>query len=357
MTSPHHRVTPHFARSAFRIIGGPRAAGLLLLVTTAANVMGREPLPQDSAATSVTEAPPTPFERTLVGLSEIAQVAIDQAVTKACRKRAVPDAQRQTVRDVLIAQWQTLMDPRDPLVQALMTGYMDLRTGDAPPSPKQLREWGQWAGELYDRHRHRLQTKKAALGGDLGDAERERLEIEIAVMGALSDMSQSHVERWRRGEFTENELWHPLAPPPRSMPAPDEGALHDVTPRTAAPTVPADPIALELSAWSAYVADFIHRFRLDQGQRDAAHSCLSELTARAGQHRERYRTELAELERRIQAPATSPEIEERITRDIVRLYGPIDDMFAELRARLEHLPTGKQREASERIDVRPTPDP
>ncbi len=177
--------------------------------------------------------------------------------------------------------------------------------------------------------------------------QRALLELRLAIMSALADIGREHVERWQRGDFETHEFWQE----PVREPTPTGARTVQPEAKTPSPRVqpapPLDPISVELAGWAKYVKDFILRFDLDEGQRDAAHSCLSELTARANAHRQRYREELSALEQRIQSKETSPKIEADIKRELVRLYGPIDDMFAELRERLKQIPTERQRKKAE----------
>jgi transposase len=99
-----------------------------------------------------------------------------------------------------------------------------------------------------------------------------------------------------------------------------------------------------MDAWQQYVTSFSERFRFDKGQCDAARSCLEELQERARAHRDRYSKRIIELERCIAAFTGDPSEQQRIQRDLIELYGPIDSMFAELTQRLEKIPAKDQRE-------------
>ncbi len=332
------------------------ASWIVIVTAPSAQAIQQEPptvpTSQDSDEKADPNEPLTPFEQTMMGVSDIAQGAIERAVTRACRKRGVPDAQRDAIRDAVVAQWRSILDPRDPTVHDLVMGYLNMRTGDAPPSREDVKAWADLAGTLRDKHATRLLEKQEERRNKNAPQQCKTLELELAVMTALHEMSQAHIERWQRGEFKADEFWQePVhTPVTADAPAVQPRALPPNTdsPNPTAQPAPLDPISIELEGWTKYVKDFIRRFDLDQGQQDAAQSCLLELTARANAHRERYAKELLALERSIQSKTTSPQIEADITRDLVRLYGPIDDMFAELRARLDQIPTKRQRKNAAR---------
>lgn len=104
-----------------------------------------------------------------------------------------------------------------------------------------------------------------------------------------------------------------------------------------------DQVVVELGRWDKYVEEFIRIYDLDEGQRTAALSCLSELKQRAIDHRDRHREEIAALEHRIHNNTGTDEELAEIKQELTRLYGPIDDTFSELKRRIELIPTTEQR--------------
>jgi hypothetical protein len=72
-------------------------------------------------------------------------------------------------------------------------------------------------------------------------------------------------------------------------------------------------------------------------------SVLSELKERALSHRDRHRDEIAKLEARIASFGGSEEELPELKGQLTELYGPIDDMFKELKLRIESVLTAEQR--------------
>ena len=133
---------------------------------------------------------------------------------------------------------------------------------------------------------------------------------------------------------------------PRGLPTPSG----QVPPAAQRPAAQEDQIALEVVAWERYVEEFIRIYGLDEGQRTAVLSCLSELKQRAIAHRDKRRDDIATLELRISNFTGSDEELAGLKEQLTELYGPIDDMFQELKARIEQIPTARQRaEAAQKI--------
>ncbi|MCH7995262.1 MAG: hypothetical protein IIB57_12575, partial [Planctomycetes bacterium] len=100
-------------------------------------------------------------------------------------------------------------------------------------------------------------------------------------------------------------------------------------------------------------------YDLDDGQKGAARSILTDLSDRALAHRDRNRAEIDALEHKIAAHAERTDAPHTGSSDgatalaqleaqLVKLYGPIDRMFEELETRLDAIPTQAQRQRVEK---------
>lgn len=88
--------------------------------------------------------------------------------------------------------------------------------------------------------------------------------------------------------------------------------------------------------WARHVREFIRRYKLDQGQQNAAWSAYRAVKEQADRERPRIEARVAELQKQ------GGEASERETR-IKAARKPLDDLFEQLKRRLERLPTRKQR--------------
>lgn len=91
--------------------------------------------------------------------------------------------------------------------------------------------------------------------------------------------------------------------------------------------------AVDETLWARYVRQFVRKYQLDEGQNRTAYSILRELQVRARDYKQSRRKEIEHLPR--YKLATDP------------LGEPLKRMFAELKARLEPIPTAAQREAAD----------
>ena len=121
---------------------------------------------------------------------------------------------------------------------------------------------------------------------------------------------------------------------PLIVPAPDASWRHRITPLLNAPD--------EADEWTRYVEQFITRYRLDDDQAARCRLFLQQASERRRQYLVSRRKRLESLRQR--SYKTSGDA--RLGREeLALLLRPLDDVFAELKARLERVPTRKQREA------------
>ncbi len=97
--------------------------------------------------------------------------------------------------------------------------------------------------------------------------------------------------------------------------------------------------------WDTYVAEFIKRFQLEPEQTDRCLAILKDSKGRRNQLLLARRERLEELEKR----PTKADSDIRLAREeLARLLAPVDQIFEQLRGRLDRIPTRKQREAVEK---------
>ncbi len=104
-------------------------------------------------------------------------------------------------------------------------------------------------------------------------------------------------------------------------------------------------LAVTVGAWDAYVTQFVAQFNLDDAQKLAAGSVLGDVKARAEQYSKVHADELQAATNEM-AQATK-EQRKSIIDDQAELMQPLNELFAELKSRLEQIPTEAQRSKAE----------
>lgn len=119
---------------------------------------------------------------------------------------------------------------------------------------------------------------------------------------------------------------------PIIIPRPDAAWRHRITPLLKAPD--------EADEWSKYVETFIRKFKLDEDQATRCRHFLKEALERRGQY---LRSRRGPLERLAVRECKTTGDARLALEELTVILRPVERMFEELKARLEKIPTRKQR--------------
>lgn len=256
------------------------------------------------------------------------------------------DEQRSNVREAVAKRWGTFLDENRSTIQPLVNEFVEMRMELEPPGKEQVQEWAKRTMPVFEQVREQLNAGTAEFREILNPRQRAKFELDALRFGVGLQVAQRKLEQWQKGEFESVEFWEPTGPARRHrhMERRHRRAAEAAkVAKTAPEPEETDQIVLELTAWDKYVREFIRIFNLDEGQRTTVLSVLSELKGRAIAHRDRHRLDIAGLEQRIATFTGSDEETAELKKQLTALYGPIDEMFQELKRRIEQIPTVTQR--------------
>jgi hypothetical protein len=271
-----------------------------------------------------------------------------------CDEFELSESQRPQVREAVVDRWGTFLDEHRETLQPLVNEFLEMRLDREPPSKEQVQAWAERARPIFEEVRQQVGKGTDEFRQLLTPGQRGKFEVQALHLGLGIQMADRKLRQLEIGEFQPRDIWDPPGREGRRSRRERRRQRQDRQERAAESVAPErkDPIAAEMDAWEKYVADFCATYDLNEGQRDAARSCLSEVKERAIAHRERYREEIARLEGRIEAFQGADSELAELRRQLTELYGPIDDMFRELQRRLEPIPTVEQRARA----AKPSPD-
>lgn len=262
-------------------------------------------------------------------------------------------ADREKVREATVERWGRFLKENRADLQPLFNEFLEMRLGAEAPRDEEVRRWADRALPVLERLEVQARETTGEFREMLPPEKSAQFEAEAIKLGLGLQAASEKLKQWKDGQYEPHEIWQA---PQRERRTPKKqkeaetsaGNVGNSTeaPRAADDRTPAasmDPIAAELTRWDAFVRDVIKRYNYDTAQKSAAQSLLSELKARAIAHRDRYKSEIAELDQRIQNNTGSEEELAGIKADLVSLYGPIDAMFEELKTRVESVATTEQK--------------
>ncbi len=204
-----------------------------------------------------------------------------------------------------------------------------------PYTPEQVARWSRDAEPIFRDMAESVDRLSAELETGLDDEMKEQLRIDVARYNERQRVVERMTARWANGE------WDPAQWGLDDDPIQSKGmspSASDPPGHVARPGPPSERVVVipthwidhDPATWIALVLEIRDRYALDSGQMSTAWSIHGELVERAA----------AYVEGRSEEMAAVP-VGQRSTHDA---YRPIRDVFAELRQRLEAVPTSSQRE-------------
>jgi hypothetical protein len=269
------------------------------------------------------------------------------------------DAQRARVREAVAKRWGRFLTEHRSTIQPIVAELLEMRLELKPPTKERVQNWAERAAPLFDKIRKQFDETTTEFRKVLTPVQRVRFEVDLLQFRAGMMFTQQKLARWRKGDYQEDDFWEPPSGDRhqrrlerrrrRLEEASKAAAVTGGSPAGASPApaaAPTDQVIVELKVWDGYVDKFMARYRLNEGQRDAVLSVLSEMKKRAIAHRDHKLREIASLERRINTFGGSDDELADLKTQLTKLYGPIDEMFKELQRRIDQVPTAAQRAAA-----------
>lgn len=323
--------------------GGPRLAGVVLLALAFALPFAPVVAAQDGSA----DGSRTQDGKRLDGFwpsKNMIRLIIGRMIDEERERYELTDEQADRWREVTTERWVKFAEENRRELQPLANEFIEMRLEMEPPSPERIKAWATGAEKAFESIRSEMMANIDEFREILNPLQEAKLETNLLEFNAGLELAKAKLEQWRRGEYAEREFWDPPASQRRAERARAEAErLAEQQRKQAEEEKQKDQILAELDAWEQYVKSFIELYQLDEGQQMTARTSLNEIKERAVKHRERYKDQIDRLEEMIETNKGDENRLAVVEEKLVELYGPIDEMFAELKQRLEKIPTDQQK--------------
>ena len=314
--------------------------------------------PASGAQDQSTDAVATKGSTTLEGFwpsRNMIRLAIGRFVDEQRERYELTDEQVVQWREAATKRWIQYADKNRADLQPLINEFIEMRMELEPPSAERIQVWATRADKALGSIRTEMTKNIEEIREVLDPLQQAKLETNLLKFNAGLEVAQTKLRQWQRGEYQEREFWDPPASQRRKRRAEREAQrLAEDEAREKAEREK-DQILAELDAWDEYVRSFIALYQLDEGQRMTANTSLNEIKERAVKHRERYKEQIDRLEEMIESNEADKERLTVIETKLVELYGPIDEMFDELKDRLGRIPTQQQQTRVTELQAKQSP--
>ncbi len=269
-----------------------------------------------------------------------ADAIMDRFVDHMTRYYNLDETQQKYTKGLMTQKVKRFLTDYEQDVRWLAYDMWDYQQKGEVPPPEIAREWGRRGGPLIKAIRKEIIDGNMEWREILTDEQKRKHDRDLRIMNEQFDEMESKADRWSRGEIRPSDL------------------------RNTRGLVNNDVYVVRKSedAWTSYVRSFAQLYELDEGQRNTAYSLLRQLKERARQYRESNKAEFDQIEKQkneLTAGARKNDPQERkqaseafarLREKREKLEKPIsDDMFAELKRKLEQIPTDNQRKARQAV--------
>ena len=200
---------------------------------------------------------------------------------------------------------------------------LDTRLQGEPFTAEQVARWAEAFDPLMGDFEKDVKRMSADFGGTLSDAQRKIFERDLESLNKRMTYFVERSEAWKRGKWRAED-WG-LQDDPIHYPQVKLRRAQEAMKRALERRVVAD----DESTWDRYVRNFITSYQLDEAQQKVCTSILDDVVVRARRYRTTHQDAISRLTRVEQADHA--------------LLEPLGTMFAELKSRLNAIPTERQR--------------
>ena len=235
----------------------------------------------------------------------------------------------------LSQEWGTFIRENRPVLQPLLNEYVEARLALHPPDPEVVRAWSARARPVLAKIEKHLGHTRRDLRARLDPVRQGMLDVQSIEANLVLKTLEAKLDAWEQGRFEAREWWDETD---RSR----QEAARRAEPRVSTASSRVNTrIEMEMLRWDYFLRQFVQRYMLNDTQKQAAYSIGRECKQRALEHRDRYRARLATLEKSI---GDATEYTDEQSAEFKAMYGPIDALFAEMKVRLDRIPTTVQVE-------------
>ncbi len=260
---------------------------------------------------------------------------LDMAVKNLARRYNLTERQTEFTREMLTTRVNGFLEShRDEVWPLLRDLVMHQRNGEAPDA-ETAKRLGPRALRIIEEAKQEIYSSNTEWREILTDEQKLLHDWDLRQMDGTFEGMEKNFEAWAKGEPISGSIF-PQAKrrlEPRRPTKPDKDSLYHPKPQE-------DP---ERDAiFDIYVKKFIADFELKPDQVESARSILREIKLRASDFRETNRKQIDIVNKKM----NEGKVAQRKIWNAKRkqLFKPVNDLFAELKGRLDQIPDEAQRE-------------
>ena len=260
---------------------------------------------------------------------------IRQASDNVSRRYNLNPEQAEFTRKMMFERVTKFLADNEEAIWPLVRDLARQQLTGKPPGPETAKRIGEAALPIVETAKKAIYEANEEWGDILSEEQKQLHEFDLREMEGQFAQVNRNFEEFQAGKPKPNPMFPEYEPKAGEPPRPKRpGGIRTLRRR-------------QEDGWSRYVQSFIRRYQLDPGQRGTADSILRELKQDAEDHRASKAVEFKAVEKRFNEAVASGDLKKRMAakREESVLNRRLEDLFEELKGRLDKIPTPGQKKA------------
>lgn len=302
---------------------------------------------------------------------------VDRAVGQVVKRYKLNPEQEQFTRTLMTRRVDAFFDQYEADIRDMLAQAMRYQLSGQQLPPEKVQEWTARIDPMFLEARRSIYEGNKEFREVLTEDQLKIHDVDMRVMEQNFRDAEKRLGRWREGGFDpvkdlgqkpEGQQGKPKPPrgprkpaqpapgqvaePVAEAPAPEVAAAPTPAPGTTPPARPRRPRVplrgptgrtpvARVDTWDIYVQRFIADYGLDQSQATQSQAILADCKKRAVEYQASHRSDYDRLQAAMAGAAKDSDAHKQFE----QLNKPIDDLFNEMKARLDQIPTEAQRKA------------
>jgi hypothetical protein len=318
---------------------------------------------------------------------------LDKAARRLARDYDFDEYQHEQVRQLLHERVPEFLRQHQEQLQGLLNDWLEATAAEQPPDPEYAADWAERALPIVEAFKGMVGGLSEDMREFMTDEQQVLLDGYLAAFETGTRFATNRLQVFKEGGFDPEIHWPrskqfkkidrvemqqlrremegsrlvamegPRGAPNQSVAeaAPPGEAKLVADETTAAPQPIAKTTKAEKDEWTRYVEAFIHRYQLDDEQKQKAYALLEQQLHRREHYELGKAPEIERIKSMYEKAGTDAKKLALAESAYQKLNKPRERMFEQLKQKLETLPTRAQRRAaalSEKKEAKqPTPAP
>lgn len=301
-------------------------------------------LPPAWGASAANQAENSASNDDVLGLWHVENMLQQACRTITQRYNLNPEQEKYT-EALMTKKLKGFLQDHETELRGLLTDMITARlTGNV--TGERARRWAEKARPIFEAAEETIIEGNQTWRRILTEEQKAIHDRDLRDMRVTFSQLHERFDRWAAGDFDKVREGFARRPSPGGSARVNDPRRELAT--LTRPTVGRAYSANHEDAWEAYVRRFIEDYKLDESQQQSALAILDEEKERAIQYRQANAEKSEQIRNRLRelaASGASADERAEAQQELRALSKPIVEIFNRLRARLDAIPTGEQKQA------------